>query len=41
MRVIAAYDPTMPEAYFMAGGSLAQWFDVIIHRQTVTPTHLL
>lgn len=40
-RVIAGYDPTMPEAYYMAGGSLAQWFDVIIHRQTVTPTHLL
>jgi hypothetical protein len=21
----------------MTGGSLAQWFDVIVHRQTVTP----
>ena len=28
-----------PESY-MAGGSLAQWFDVIIHRQTVTGTEL-
>jgi erythromycin esterase-like protein len=27
-----------PES-LMTGGSLAQWFDVIVHRQTVTPTH--
>jgi hypothetical protein len=25
----------------MAGGSLAVWFDVIIHAQEVTPTQLL
>ena len=25
-----------PDSY-MAGGSLAQWFDVIVHRQELTP----
>jgi hypothetical protein len=24
---------------YMTGGTLAQWFDVIVHRQVVTPTH--
>lgn len=40
-RVIAFYDPATPWDYYMTGGSLVQWFDVIIHRQTVTPTQPL
>jgi erythromycin esterase-like protein len=36
-RVIGTYEPATPWDYYMTGGSLAQWFDVIIHRQTVTP----
>jgi hypothetical protein len=26
-----------PDAY-MSGGTLAQWFDIVVHRQEVTPT---
>jgi erythromycin esterase-like protein len=37
-RVIGTYDPAKPGDYYMTGGSLSQWFDVIIHRQKVTPT---
>jgi erythromycin esterase len=36
-RALAAFDPRQPDAYYMTGGSLAQWFDVIVHRQAVTP----
>ena len=25
----------------VVGGSLEQWFDVIVHRQTVSPAHAL
>jgi erythromycin esterase-like protein len=32
-----SFDPQDPLAYYMTGGSLAQWFDVIVHRQVVTP----
>lgn len=31
------FDPERPRAYYMTGGSLAQWFDVLVHRQVVTP----
>jgi len=36
-RALAGFDPQRPDAYHMTGGSLAQWFDVIVHRQVVTP----
>jgi erythromycin esterase len=36
-RALAGFDPEQPDAYYVTGGSLVQWFDVIIHRQTVTP----
>jgi hypothetical protein len=26
-----------PDAFYMTGGWLTQWFDVIVHRQVVTP----
>ncbi|MFI6299699.1 erythromycin esterase family protein [Nonomuraea sp. NPDC050790] len=41
MRAVANYDPNRPFDYYIHGGSLTQWFDVIIHRQTVTPLRLL
>jgi erythromycin esterase len=31
------YDPEQDAAYHMCGGSLADWFDVIIHSQETTP----
>jgi erythromycin esterase len=31
------YDPADDAAFHMAGGSLAEWFDVIVHWQEVTP----
>jgi hypothetical protein len=34
---LAGFDPQRPDAYHMTGGSLAQWFDVIVHRQAVAP----
>jgi erythromycin esterase len=34
-----AGDPT--EEYYMTGGSLAEWFDVILHQREVTPTQVL
>ena len=37
VRVIGSFDPQRPDAYYMTSGSLAQWFDVIVHRQVVTP----
>jgi hypothetical protein len=37
VRAVGSFDPQRPDAYYMTGGSLAQWFDVIVHRQTVTP----
>ncbi|GAB2846511.1 erythromycin esterase family protein [Lentzea nigeriaca] len=39
-RVIGSiYDPGQPpEEYWMTGGSLADWFDALIHTRTVTPT---
>ncbi|MEV5754041.1 erythromycin esterase family protein [Actinoallomurus sp. NPDC052308] len=35
------YDPADDAAYFMAGGSLRTWFDVVIHTEEVTPARLL
>jgi erythromycin esterase len=35
------YDPEDDAAYHMCGGSLADWFDVIIHSQQATPTRPL
>lgn len=43
-RIIGSiYDPANqpPAEYFMTGGSPAEWFDVIIHQQELTPTHIL
>jgi erythromycin esterase len=37
VRVVGDYDPAAPAKHYMSGGSLAQWFDVIIHRQVVSP----
>ncbi|MFI6900780.1 erythromycin esterase family protein [Nonomuraea sp. NPDC050394] len=41
MRGIANYDPKRPFDYYMYGGAITQWFDVIVHRQTVTPLRML
>jgi erythromycin esterase len=42
IRVIGAtYDPETDAAHHMTGGSLHEWFDVLLHRQVVTPWHLL
>jgi erythromycin esterase len=35
------YDPGDDAAYHLSGGSLAEWFDVILHCQEVTPARLL
>lgn len=35
------YDPEDDAAFHMAGGSLAEWFDVIVHWQEVTPVRVL
>jgi erythromycin esterase len=37
----ATYDPSNHAAHYMTGGSLAQWFDLIVHRQAVTPSQLV
>jgi erythromycin esterase-like protein len=37
VRMVGSFDPQRPEAYYMTGGAMAQWFDVIVHRQVVTP----
>ncbi|MFF2021656.1 erythromycin esterase family protein [Streptomyces sp. NPDC058171] len=36
-----AYDPDDDSGHHMTGGSLAQWFDVLVHRRHVTPARLL
>jgi erythromycin esterase len=36
----ATYDPTNHAAHYMTGGALAEWFDLIVHRQAVTPSRL-
>lgn len=35
------YDPDNDAAYHLSGGSLAEWFDVIVHCREVTHAHLL
>jgi erythromycin esterase len=41
-RVIGpAYDLKQDGAYWMTGGSLAEWFDVLVYQPEVSPTHLL
>jgi erythromycin esterase len=35
------FDPDDNAAFHMTGGSLAEWFDIIIHRQATTSTHPL
>lgn len=35
------YDPEHDAAHHMTGGSLAEWFDIIIHTQEATPIRLL
>lgn len=32
------YEPSVSALSHMTGGSLAEWFDCIIHHQQVTPT---
>ncbi|TDD24445.1 erythromycin esterase family protein [Nonomuraea diastatica] len=39
MRCVAAYDPAEPEGHYMSGSSPAGWFDVIVHRQEISPPH--
>jgi erythromycin esterase len=41
-RVIGpAYDAKNDAEYWMADGSLAEWFDVVVYQREVTPTRLL
>ncbi|MEU4979647.1 hypothetical protein [Streptomyces sp. NPDC021969] len=35
------YDPRDDASYHMSGGSLASWFDVVVHTQEVTPSRPL
>lgn len=35
------YDPLDDAAHHMSGGSLASWFDVVVHMQEVTPSRPL
>ncbi|MGX5207254.1 erythromycin esterase family protein [Streptomyces violaceus] len=35
------YDPTDNAAYHLSGGSLAEWFDAILHTQEVSPVRAL
>ncbi|GAA2859553.1 erythromycin esterase family protein [Nonomuraea rubra] len=37
VRGYGGYDPALAQKSYMEGGSLAQWFDVVVHRQVVTP----
>ncbi|WP_237107942.1 erythromycin esterase family protein [Nonomuraea sp. MG754425] len=37
VRGYAGYDPAFAQKSYMEGGSLAQWFDVVVHRQVITP----
>lgn len=41
-RVIGSIcDPSRPDDHYLTGGSLAQWYDVIIHEQVVTASQVL
>ncbi|MFF0491400.1 erythromycin esterase family protein [Nocardia sp. NPDC004068] len=35
------YDPADDAAYHLSGGTVAEWFDVVVHNQLVTPARLL
>jgi erythromycin esterase len=38
-RVIGSIcDPSQPDEHYMTGGSLAEWYDAILHEQVVTPS---
>lgn len=37
VRGYSDYDPASAQKSYMEGGSPAQWFDVVIHRQVITP----
>ncbi|MEV4224519.1 erythromycin esterase family protein [Nonomuraea sp. NPDC049725] len=37
LRGYAGYDPALAQRSYLEGGALAQWFDVIVHRQVITP----
>ncbi len=38
-RVIGSVcDDSRPDDHYMAGGSLSDWYDVVVHEQTVTPS---
>lgn len=41
VRMAGGFDPQHPAEYYMSGGSLAQWLDVIVHTQVVTPAQPL
>jgi erythromycin esterase len=41
-RVIGpAYESKHDGAYWMSGGSLGEWFDLVVYQRKVSPTHLL
>lgn len=41
-RIIGSiYDPALASGYYMTGGSLAEWFDLVVHQRRVTPTEIL
>jgi erythromycin esterase len=41
-RVVGSIcDPSQPDEHYMTGGSLAEWYDVIIHQYAVTPSQAL
>lgn len=37
IRAVAAYDPANPDECYVTGGTLAEWYDALIHTRTVTP----
>lgn len=37
VRMAGDFDPRHPAEFYMAGGSLAQWLDVVVHTQLITP----
>lgn len=41
-RVVGSIcDPSAPHEHYMTGGSLAQWYDIIVHQYKVTPSQPL
>jgi erythromycin esterase len=35
------YDPENDGAFHLSGGSLSEWFDLVVHHRAVTVAHLL